>query len=467
VAFDPHDAAAPRGLGEPAPQPVTPRQVWLVLLLMMAVILAFADRSLLSILVDPIKTDLKINDVQASLLMGLSFSVIYSFAALPFGALADRVDRRRLISLAILAWSVATIFSGFAHSFWQLFVGRMGLGVAEAALGPAAFSLVRDSFAPGQRGRAFATFQASHLLGAGSALLFGGTLLGLALAGRFAAIPVFGSFHPWQQVMIALGLLGLPVAALTLTIQEPPRPALAAGARRSNFGDAWRFIMDNKAICIPFWIGIGLFTMAQGGMTGWTAMAVHRTWDIAIPAVGKTLGPIQMGMALIGSFTLGSVLDMTTKRGLPDAPVLVGGVSLSLAAVAALSQLFIPTLQGAMIAYVVLLFFFAANSISGSAGLALIAPPHLAGKLQAIIGLAINLMGLATGATVVALVSTHLFHGPRALHDGLATVVAIDFTMGVAMFALVARALRRRQARAAAAAAPALAQGAAPQASSL
>lgn len=442
------DVAAPNivGAAQKTPGPgVRPHQLWLVFLLMLAVILAFADRSLLSILVDPIKADLGIDDVRVSLLMGLSFSAIYSLAALPMGALADVVSRRKLIALAIVTWSGMTIYCGFAQNFGELFAGRMGLGIAEAALGPAAFSLIRDSFPPSQRGRAFATFQASHLIGTGSALLVGGALLGMATAGKFANVPILGALHPWQQVLVALGVVGIPVGFLTLTMREPVVPARAPGSKVPGFGEALRFVGRNKSVFLPFWAGIALFTMAQGGMTAWTAMTVHRTWGIPIPEVGAILGPIQIVMALVGSFTFGTILDLATKRGLPDAPVFVGAISLSLAAVAALSQLFITTIGGAMVAYVFLLFFFAANSISGSAGLALIAPRQLAGKLQAITGIAINLLGLATGATVVALISSNFFAGPRALHDGLVSVIVGDFVLGVAMFTLVSFALRRRR----------------------
>jgi MFS family permease len=424
---------------------IRPSQLWLVLLLMLAVILAFADRSLLAILIDPIKTDFRINDVQASLLMGLAFSVVYTLAALPLGALTDRIDRRMLIAAAIITWSVMTIYCGFARNFGQLFFGRMGLGIAEAALGPAAFSLMRDSFAPSQRGRAFAVFQASHLLGTGGALLIGGSLLGMATAGNFTGVPIVGAFKPWQQVLVALGAVGIPVGLLTLTMREPARQGLAGTKKkRPGFKEALRFVGQHKNVFLPFWAGIALFAMAQGGLTAWTAMTVHRTWNVPIPVVGATLGPIQVTIALIGSFTMGTIVDMATKRGIHDAPLSVAAVSLALAALAALAQLFLPSVTGAMVAYVVMLFFFAASAIASSAGLALIAPPALAGKLQAISGIAINLLGLATGATVVALVSSHGFSGPNALHHGLAIVVAGDFMLGVLMFSLVSRALRRR-----------------------
>lgn len=421
---------------------VRPWQAWLLLLLTFSVVLAFADRGIMSILVDPIKADLGIGDVQVSLLIGFSFSVIYSLSALPLGALVDRLDRRRMIALAIFAWSGMTVLCGLATSFGQLFAGRMGLGIAEAVLGPAAFSLIRSSFPPTQRGRAFAFFNSSHLIGTGSALLVGGSLFGLAQRGGLADVPLVGGLAPWQQVMVTLGLAGVPVAMLVLTVREPARTGRRASG--NGFGEAFRYVAANRRVLLPFWAGLALFALAQGGASGWTAMAVHRTWQVPIPDVGRVLGPIQMAVGLTGSFSLGYVMDLLARRGRPDAPIIVCVAGLGLSGLAMAAQLAIHALPLAGIVYVVQIFFFAAYAVAASAGLALIAPPALAGKLQAITGLATSLVGLASGPTVVALASEHLFSGPDALHDALATVVATAVAGGVGLFLLVSRALHAR-----------------------
>lgn len=419
-------------------------QIWLLALLTMSVVLSFADRGLTSILLDPIKADLGLSDLQMSLMMGFSFSLFYSLAALPLGTLVDRLDRRRMIVIAIISWSLMTILCAFAQGFGQFLVGRMGLGVAEAVVGPAAFSLIRNAFPATQRGRAFAVFNSSHLIGTGSALLVGGSLFGLASRGGMAGVPVVGALHPWQQVMVILGLAGLPFGLLVLTMREPRRTEPAgAGKPAPGFAEALRYVGRNKAVLLPFWAGVAFFTLAQGGAT-WTAMVIHRSWDVPIPAVGRVLGPLQIVVGLIGSLSLGMIMDKFAQRGRRDAPFFVCMVSLSLSAIAMALQFAIPSLRAASIVYVVQIFFFAAHAVTASAGLALIAPPALAGKLQAITGLASNLIGLALGPTVVALVSTHLFGGPYALHDALVLVVVVAIALGVGMYVLVMRGLRRQ-----------------------
>jgi len=418
-------------------------QVWLLFLLTLSMILAFADRGLMGILLDPVRTDLGIDDVQASLLVGTAFSVIYSITALPIGGLVDAVDRRRLVAAAVILWSLITILSGLAQTFGQLFVGRMGLGMAEAAVGPAAFSLIRNTFPASQRGRAFALFNSSHLIGLGSSLFVGGALYGMALDHRFAGLPFVGGLRSWQQVMAILGFIGLPIGALILTMREPARETVHDGAPRSSFRDCFAYIAEHKSTLLPFWVGLAFFTMAQGG-AGWTSMVIHRTWDVPIPIVGKALGPIAMIVGFVGSLTMGTVMDMLARRGRKDAPIFVCMCALVVSAVLMAAQLFIAPLAPAAVIYVLQIFFFAAHAVAASAGLALMAPPRLAGKLQALSGIATNLIGLASGPTIVALASTYLFSGPRALHDAMASVVVITILLGVAMYALVRRGLRRQ-----------------------
>lgn len=431
----------------PGRSKVQPWQAWLLFLLTMSVVLSFADRGLTAILLDPIKADLGLSDVQMSLMMGFSFSVVYSLAALPLGALVDRLDRRRMIVIAILSWSLMTILCALAQGFGQFLAGRMGLGIAEAVLGPAAFSLIRNSFPATQRGRAFAIFNSSHLIGTGSALLVGGSLFGFASHGGFAGVPLMGALHPWQQAMFVLGLVGLPFGLLVLTMREPKRNApTGPAASASGFGDALRYAARNKAVLLPFWAGVALFTLAQGG-ANWTSMVIHRSWDVPIPTIGRVLGPLQIVIGLVGSLTLGVIMDRVARRGRPDAPFIVCAVSLALSGIAMALQFAISSLQVAAVIYVLQIFFFAAHAVTASAGLALIAPPALAGKLQAITGLAANLIGLALGPTIVALVGEHVFSGPHALHDAFVLVVVIAVALGVCMYMLVSRALHR-QARA-------------------
>ena len=108
--------------------------------LLLAYIVSFVDRQILNLLIGPIRQDLAISDLQMSFLQGAAFALFYVTLGLPIGRLADRWNRKLIIAIGVLLWSLMTMSCGFAASFWMLFLSRVGVGIGEAALSPAAFS---------------------------------------------------------------------------------------------------------------------------------------------------------------------------------------------------------------------------------------------------------------------------------------------------------------------------------------
>src|ERR1700732_5376463 len=148
---------------------------WAVVAILIATaVLSYTDRQVLSLLVDPIRSDLGITDTQISLLLGTAFAVVYGIAGLPLGFLADRTSRRNLIFAGVLVWSCGTLACGFSHSFGQLFAARIVVGLGEAVLSPAAISLISDYFPPARRGTAVGCFLSGIAMGRGASLLIGG-----------------------------------------------------------------------------------------------------------------------------------------------------------------------------------------------------------------------------------------------------------------------------------------------------
>ncbi|MCZ6517979.1 MAG: MFS transporter, partial [Gammaproteobacteria bacterium] len=124
-----------------------PAVAWFgVAVLMIAFIFSIADRIIIALLVDPIKTDLGLSDTDLGIMMGLAFAIFYALMGLPIGRLSDRYNRRSIIAAGIFMWSLMTATCGLARNFWELFLARVGVGVGEATLSPAAYSMIADSF---------------------------------------------------------------------------------------------------------------------------------------------------------------------------------------------------------------------------------------------------------------------------------------------------------------------------------
>ena len=139
----------------------------MVALLLLAYMLSFIDRQIIALLVDPIRRDLAITVFQFSLLHGLAFSIFFALMGMPIAALADRYTRKWIIAVGVLLWSAMTALSGLADSFTELFLARIGVGIGEAALAPAAYSLVADAFERRTVPKAMAVFSVGSTLAAG------------------------------------------------------------------------------------------------------------------------------------------------------------------------------------------------------------------------------------------------------------------------------------------------------------
>ncbi|MEP7270102.1 MAG: MFS transporter, partial [Acidobacteriota bacterium] len=162
------------------PYPAAGYAWYVVAVLTFVYVFSFIDRQILALLVRPIKRDLGISDTQMSLLMGFSFAVFYTFFGIPLGRLADSRSRRSIIAVGFALWSLFTAGCGVARNFSQMLLMRMGVGVGEAALSPAAYSLITDTFPRHRLATAISVYSMGIYLGSGLALVLGGAVAALA-----------------------------------------------------------------------------------------------------------------------------------------------------------------------------------------------------------------------------------------------------------------------------------------------
>src|SRR5580658_3467026 len=166
---------------------------WVVFALTAIYMLSYTDRQILSLLVAPMKRDLGISDTRVGLLQGLAFGLFYTFMGLPLGRIADTRNRRNLIAAGVVLWSLFTSACSLARSFWTLFLARMGVGVGEASLSPAAYSLIADYFPREQLGVAISVFYMGIYLGTSLSLLVTGFIVDAVAHTPFVTLPLLGT----------------------------------------------------------------------------------------------------------------------------------------------------------------------------------------------------------------------------------------------------------------------------------
>lgn len=437
--------AAGTGAG-PAPAALPwprPGYAWFVIfLLMLAFTSSFIDRQILSLLVGPIRADLQISDTQFSLLVGLAFSIFYASFGIPIAYAADRMSRRLIISAGVLTWSIMTALSGLSSSFWQLFLARMGVGVGEATLTPAASSLIADYFPKERRGLAMAVYATGVYWGSGLALMIGGIVVRAVEAAPPVVVPLVGELKPWQTVLVMVGLPGVLLAGLMLLIREPLRRGLPPG-QQGALAPLLPFLAHNRAAVLCIFLGFTLLGMVVISYLTWMPALFMRNFGWHAADVGLAFGLVVMLCGSSGIMAGGFLADRLTARGHSDAAVragLYGGVAtIPLAAIAPI----LPTPGLILGASAAALFAVTSTQALPIVAIQSMTPNNLRARVAAVYFLVGSLLLYTVGPTSVAVVTDYVFRDDAAVRYSLALVCAVVAPLGVALLWLALPHYRR------------------------
>ena len=398
------------------------RHGWtLTILLTLAYILSYVDRSIIGLMIEPIKADLGLNDEQMGYLIGPAFALFYATIGLPLGWLADRRRRTRLVAIGIALWSVATAFSGLAKGFGHLFVARMGVGVGEAVLSPCAMSLISDSFPPEKRGKPVGVYSTALSLGAGIASLIGAGVLAWAQTSSDVVIPVIGAVRPWQVVFLAVGIPGMLLSLPFLFLREPARRQVQGrAAAGSSFGEMLTYVRRRwKAFggLIALVSAMTITAYSQGFMA--SGFVRHFGWQIQDYALVN--GLVNLAFGPIAVAATGVLCDRWRAAGRGDAPFRLLVIGLAIMACSGSSAMLMPTAALAFVLLGITTIAMGVVTTTGILSLLDIAPANMRGQIVSIYYMAISIAGLGIGPTSVGLFSSRLF-GEQNLHLALAAV---------------------------------------------
>lgn len=391
-------------------------------------IFSFIDRQILNLLVRPIRRDLGINDTQMSLLMGLSFAVFYTFFGIPLGRLADSKSRRTIIAAGFALWSLFTAGCGLTRNFAQMLLMRMGVGVGEAALSPAAYSLITDYFPPKRRATAISVYSMGIYLGSGFALIIGGAVAGLAAKQELWHLPLVGATRPWQAVFFLVGLPGVLLSLLMYTVREPKRRGLkktATGQPASQqvpLSEVISYLKDNWRTFLCHNVGFALLSFSSYGTTAWIPSFFVRKYGWTEAHAGQIYGWIVAIFGTLGVALGGRFADWLAERGYRDATMRTGLI-VSLAWFP--FGLFYPLVSSSWVAAALLaptVFFASAPFGVAPAAVQQMMPNPMRGQAGAIYLFVVNLIGLGIGPTAVAMTTDYVFRNDHALHYSLLIV---------------------------------------------
>jgi len=281
----------------------TARRYYLLFLLALLNVLLVLDKIVLSVLIEPIRAEFGLTDGQLGALMGLVYAIFMGTAGLPLGMLADRSNRRNLAAICLSVWSAMTLACAAAQSLWHLIIARVGVGIGEAGGGPAAVSMIADTFEPRRRATAMAIFASGTQVAA---------LINLTYATYIAHA------YGWRMALVAVAVPGFLLAlTIVFTTREPQRGLAdmsrtapqAAPPLRETIAYIWRQRSLRHLL-----VGATLCYIVVAGMGSWHFTFLVRSHGLRLHEVGPILGFGIAGLGIAANLLSGALSDHLGAR---------------------------------------------------------------------------------------------------------------------------------------------------------
>jgi MFS family permease len=404
------------------------KYAWYVLAILTGMYMfSFVDRQILSLLVPSIKRDLGASDTQIGFLQGLSFALFYTFMGLPLGRMADSCNRRNLISASIAIWSFFTSLCAATKSYFTLFLARIGVGIGEAGLSPAAYSLITDYFPKERIGTAISIFYFGLFFGSSLALLIGGITVDALARTPTVTLPILGTIASWRLTFLIVGLPGILFALAAFTIREPLRRNLLiasdGGAAKTSFKEAFVQMRLRWQSVAGISLGMIFQSSCTYAITMWAPTYFIRVHGWTASQAGKALAFILIFFACSGMYLGGFLSDRWQKKGIAAGPIRVALISAAGIFFFLTPATIIPDVRFGLSLMAIGMFLLSFPMGVSVASLQLIFPNQVRGQVAALFLFFLNLGGQTIGPGLPGLLNDHLFHNEGMIGASISLTV--------------------------------------------
>jgi predicted MFS family arabinose efflux permease len=386
------------------------------------------DRQLLGILLEPIRHEFHLTDSQLGLLSGLAFGAFYATLGIPFALLADRTNRRNLVSIALALWSMATGLCGLAMNFGQLLLSRAAVGVGESGSLPTSHSIIADLY--GREDRATAM-----------GILSIGANLGVMTA--FAAGGLIGARWGWRAPFLIFSVIGIPLALFVrFVVGEPARTHRAAAkvAPGASLVQAVRHVAKTPALR-RLMVAAPIAAMVSYAFLAWFPAYLIRMFGGTTATVGPTLSVVIGVGGCLGTVFGGFAADRLGRRD-TRWHVWISAIALIVAMPAFCASLLADNYWLALGLFLIPAFLGIVYSGPNFALVQGLFPAHMRALGAAIYLFAVNLTGLGLGPFLVGVLSDALKPelGNQSLRWAL-IAMSVFWLIGAGLYARTAKTL--------------------------
>jgi MFS family permease len=381
------------------------------------------DRTVVNLMVAPLKATFSLDDTHFGMLQGVAFGIFYVIACIPIGRLADRYQRRLIIAAGIGLFSVFAMASGLARSYLQLFLTRIGVAVGEATLTPAGLSMLSDLYPPDRLGRPVSAFLMSAPVGQGVAFIAGGSLLSWLSSSAALSLGSL-TLAAWQSAFIIVGAPVLLLVPLFLLQREPARRG-PGGEQPLAVAEVVAVVRTRVRALAPMFAGFAMVNLVSYTFFIWTPAFMQRTYGWNTAEIGVAFGLIILVCGTGGVFFAGWLSDRLARSGRLDAQLRVAAFGFVGCGVFGALAPLMPTAGGALGMLAPAIFLSMMPYPCAGTAIQLIVPNRARAQVTAIYVTLTTLIGLVVGPLVVGLMTDHVFHDPAQIRYSLAIVVGI------------------------------------------
>ena len=411
---------------------------------------AALNNGVTTLLVESIKRDLALTEMQMGYLLGFASILFYALIGIPSARLVDRYNRKWLMTASIVFWSAATGACGLATNFWQLFAARFGIGAGELINGPLSYSLLADYFPPEKLPRGIAIYNVGLQGGGALSMLLGAFLIQTFAGAPKIDVPLLGVLSDWQLIFIITGLIGLPIALLVMALSEPARRGvkvttiMGLDSQSATFLQVIAYLLKNWRLYGPMFLGLSLTSIHMMGMGNWIAAFFTRTYGWEPQTFGYYSGTLTLALTAPALFCAIWLNEYFRKRGHADTNMRVMAIGITLAAPFMIMSPLMPTPWLALVTHAIGPAFMLVAAPSLNTALQIITPNEMRGRVTAIYLFVMLAAGGSIGPILFAFLTAHVFGDPALLRYSILVSASLLFPASAAAYWVGVKPYRKR-----------------------
>jgi MFS family permease len=428
-----------------SPIDVGVRNRWLILAMFTCAYgLAYLDRQVFTILIDPIRHYLDLNDTQIGLVQGAAFSLSFALGGVPMGWMVDNANRMRVTAGCVAIWTAATSCTGLAATYAQMVAARSVTALGEAGCSPAALSVFADIFHARELPRATAIYMTAPYWGGSIALFAGGLALKSFEQTGGATLPVVGHIEPWQAVFVALGAPGLLLAAcFCLLGREPARIGTGNSDDASiSMGEVMRFLTREARYLQGYFCAYACILAMLFALVTWFPTLVIRSGFGTAAELGRPLGLAFLGCGIAGTLAAQWLVGRVHATDIVPRVMRLATWLIAIQAALAIALWLSSSFSTSFACYALMILTISILISVMPIPLQIGIPNRMRGRVVGFFMLSVNVVGSGLGTALVGLISDALGNTPGALSVALACVFLGCSTAGVFFMTSAERRLR-------------------------